>query len=57
MAGAAMRPSPTSTRTVGPDVYVLNMQGDNHYFENVGGKTFVEKTERISRRRPGAPWA
>ncbi len=26
-----------------PDLYVLNMQGDNHYWENVGGKTFVEK--------------
>ena len=27
-----------------PDLYVLNMQGDNHYFENEGGKKFVEKT-------------
>jgi hypothetical protein len=26
-----------------PDLYVLNMQGDNHYWENQGGKTFVEK--------------
>jgi len=36
-----------------PDVYVLNMQGDNHYFENVGGKTFVEKTEAYF---PKTPW-
>ena len=27
-----------------PDLYVLNMQGDDHYFENQGGKGFVEKT-------------
>jgi len=27
-----------------PDLYVLNMQGDNHYYENVGGKQFVDKT-------------
>ncbi|HEV7504514.1 MAG TPA: CRTAC1 family protein [Thermoanaerobaculia bacterium] len=27
-----------------PDLYVLNMQGDNHYYENVGGKSFVDKT-------------
>jgi len=27
-----------------PDLYVLNMQGDNHYWENQGGKTFVDKT-------------
>ncbi len=26
-----------------PDLYVLNMQGDNHFWENQGGKTFVEK--------------
>jgi hypothetical protein len=36
-----------------PDVYVLNMQGDNHYFENVGGRTFVEKTETYF---PKTPW-
>lgn len=28
------------------DLYVLNMQGDNHYWENQGGKTFVDKTAR-----------
>jgi hypothetical protein len=27
-----------------PGVYFLNMQGANHYFENEGGKKFVEKT-------------
>ncbi len=27
-----------------PDLYVLNMQGDDHYYENQGGKKFVEKT-------------
>ena len=27
-----------------PDLYVLNMQGDNHYYENAGGKKFVDKT-------------
>ncbi|MDB6033257.1 MAG: ypmQ 2 [Verrucomicrobiales bacterium] len=27
-----------------PDLYVLNMQGDDHYYENQGGKSFAEKT-------------
>ena len=27
-----------------PDLYVLNMQGDSHYYENVGGKRFEDKT-------------
>jgi hypothetical protein len=27
-----------------PDLYILNMQGDNHYWENQGGRKFVEKT-------------
>ena len=27
-----------------PDIYFLNMMGANHYFENQGGRTFVEKT-------------
>jgi hypothetical protein len=27
-----------------PDVYALNMQGANHYFENDGGRRFVDKT-------------
>ncbi|HEY2290448.1 MAG TPA: CRTAC1 family protein [Thermoanaerobaculia bacterium] len=29
-----------------PDLYILNMQGDNHYWENQGGKAFVEKTAK-----------
>ena len=28
-----------------PDLYVLNMQGDDHYYENQGGKRFVDRTE------------
>jgi hypothetical protein len=36
-----------------PDLYVLNMQGDNHYFENQGGKRFVEKTPAYF---PKTPW-
>jgi hypothetical protein len=27
-----------------PDLYVLNMQGDDHYYENEQGKRFVDKT-------------
>ncbi|HEV7519345.1 MAG TPA: CRTAC1 family protein [Thermoanaerobaculia bacterium] len=36
-----------------PDLYVLNMQGDNHYYENVGGKSFVDATEKYF---PKTPW-
>lgn len=36
-----------------PDLYVLNMQGDNHYWENQGGKRFVEKTAQYF---PKTPW-
>jgi hypothetical protein len=36
-----------------PDLYVLNMQGDNHYYENVGGKAFVDATEKYF---PKTPW-
>lgn len=36
-----------------PDLYFLNMQGDNHYFENQGGKKFVEKTDQYF---PKTPW-
>jgi hypothetical protein len=35
------------------DLYVLNMQGDNHYYENAAGKAFVEKT---AQRFPRTPW-
>jgi enediyne biosynthesis protein E4 len=27
-----------------PDLYALNMQGANHFYENQGGRTFVDKT-------------
>jgi hypothetical protein len=36
-----------------PDLYVLNMQGDNHYYENVGGKSFVDATAKYF---PKTPW-
>jgi hypothetical protein len=36
-----------------PDLYVLNMQGDDHYFVNEGGKRFVEKT---AQNFPKTPW-
>jgi enediyne biosynthesis protein E4 len=36
-----------------PDVYVLNMMGDNHYFENQQGKGFVDKTTQYF---PKTPW-
>lgn len=35
-----------------PDVYLTNMQGDNHYFENQKGKGFVEKTARYFSKTP-----
>ena len=30
-----------------PDLYALNMQGSDHYFENQGGKRFVDRTAQI----------
>jgi len=30
-----------------PDLYVLNMQGDDHYWENQGGKTFADRTAQL----------
>jgi enediyne biosynthesis protein E4 len=36
-----------------PDLYVLNMQGNDHYFENVKGKSFVDKTAAYF---PKTPW-
>lgn len=36
-----------------PDLYVLNMQGDDKYYENQGGKGFVEKTDTYF---PKTPW-
>ena len=29
------------------DLYVLNMQGDNQYYENAGGKRFVRKSREV----------
>jgi hypothetical protein len=36
-----------------PDLYVLNMQGDDHYYENAGGGRFVEKGAQLF---PRTPW-
>ncbi len=36
-----------------PDLYVLNMQGDNHYYENAGGRRFTDKTPVYF---PKTPW-
>jgi enediyne biosynthesis protein E4 len=36
-----------------PDLYALNMQGSNHYFENEGGKRFADRTAQLF---PRTPW-
>jgi hypothetical protein len=36
-----------------PDLYVLNMQGADHYFENAGGRRFVDKSGQYF---PRTPW-
>ena len=36
-----------------PDIYIVNMQGDDRYYESVKGKSFVEKTEKYF---PKTPW-
>jgi hypothetical protein len=36
-----------------PDLFILNMQGADHYFENVRGKKFVDKTDEYF---PKTPW-
>ena len=36
-----------------PDLYVVNMQGDDHYYENQDGQSFVDKT---SAAFPKTPW-
>ena len=36
-----------------PDLYVLNMQGDDHYYENQRGVFFVDETNRYF---PKTPW-
>ena len=35
------------------DLYVLNMQGHDHYWENVGGKTFKDRSRELF---PKTPW-
>jgi hypothetical protein len=36
-----------------PDLFILNMQGHGRYFENAGGRTFVDKTAEYF---PRTPW-
>jgi hypothetical protein len=36
-----------------PDLYLLNMQGDDHYFENLRGKGFADRTAEVF---PRTPW-
>ena len=36
-----------------PDLYLLNMMGANHYFENSGGRKFIDKTAQYF---PKTPW-
>ncbi len=36
-----------------PDFYLPNMQGDDHYYENQGGKGFIERTAAYF---PKTPW-
>ncbi len=36
-----------------PDVYLLNMQGDDHYYENLRGRGFQERTDSLF---PKTPW-
>jgi hypothetical protein len=36
-----------------PDLFILNMQGQQHYFENAGGRSFIERTKQ---HFPRAPW-
>jgi enediyne biosynthesis protein E4 len=36
-----------------PSLFILNMQGHDHFFENEGGKKFVDKTEQYF---PKTPW-
>jgi hypothetical protein len=36
-----------------PDLYVLNMQGNNHFYENINGDHFIDKTDQYF---PKTPW-
>lgn len=40
-----------------PDLYVLNMQGHDEYYENVGGTRFVRRSREVFPAPRGAPWA
>ena len=51
--GAAMPVSAIVNEHGWPDLYVLNMEGDNHFFENQHGKGFVDKTTTYF---PKTPW-
>jgi hypothetical protein len=35
-----------------PDLYIINMQGPDHYWENEGGKRFVDKTAQYFPKSP-----
>jgi len=35
------------------DLYLVNMQGDDHYYENAGGRRFIDKTATCF---PKTPW-
>ncbi len=35
-----------------PDLFILNMQGHDHYLENEGGKKFVDKTDKYFPKTP-----
>ena len=35
-----------------PGLFILNMMGHSHYFENNGGKEFIEKTEKSFPKNP-----
>ncbi len=36
-----------------PDLYTLNMQGNNHFYKNMQGKSFVDRTDAVF---PKTPW-
>src|SRR6266404_2814788 len=36
-----------------PELYIVNMQGQNHYYENESGTGFVDKTAKYF---PKTPW-
>ena len=36
-----------------PSLYILNMQGNNHFYENVNGDHFIDKTDQYF---PRTPW-